>query len=71
MYICVSLSMEVEEALKKIRSVPKWYSLPNKNESAVIEMARRIEEKRCSVKNMVEFFKLFGYTVKIEVKWKD
>ena len=61
--------MDIEEALRKIRGVPKWYSLPNKNESAVIEMARRIEQKRCSIKNMESFFRDFGYAVKIEVKW--
>lgn len=62
--------MDIEEALRKIRSEPKWYSLPDKNESAVIEMARRIEQKRCSIKNMESFFRDFGYTVKIEVKWQ-
>lgn len=65
--------MSTQEALKKIRSNPKWYWEKGGNgeynsNPLLIQTAQRIEDGRAKPKTVKAFFAKFGFEVSYEIK---
>jgi len=67
--------MSTQEALKKIRSIPKWYwerdDKGDYNPSPLlIQTAQRIEDGRAKPDTVKSFFAKFGFVVDYKIKVK-
>jgi hypothetical protein len=68
-----SKTMTIQEALKELRSKPKWYFTPADKEEDTIRTkhiltAQRIEDGRCKPETIKTFFSHFGYEVEVNME---